>query len=163
MSPSHFRPGRVAADPRIRKPSRFRFQVLAGAGAVLLGVLTAGTGMVPDAAFAAPAKSAPVAAAPDFGPNVRIFDPIMPVADIQAAVDAVTATQVNDEMGPNRYSLLYKPGTHGSAEEPLIIQVGRRRMSRSTVTSTSTTAAGRPRAVSRWIASGARCRISRST
>ena len=124
MSPSHFRTGRVAADPRIRKPSRLRIQAIAGAGAVLLVVLTAGTGMVPDAAFAAPAKSASVAAAPDFGPNVRIFDPSMPVADIQAAVDAVTATQVNDEMGPNRYSLLFKPGTHGSAEEPLIIQVG---------------------------------------
>ena len=121
---SHFRPGRVAADPRPRKPSRFRMQVIAGAVAVLLGVLTAGTGLVPDAAVAAPAKSAPVAAAPDFGPNVRIFDPSMPVADIQAAVDAITATQVNDEMGTNRYSLLFKPGTYGSAEEPLIIQVG---------------------------------------
>ncbi|WP_370250302.1 Ig-like domain-containing protein [Cryobacterium sp. HLT2-28] len=90
---------------------------------MLLGVLTAGTGLVPDAAFAAPAKPPPVAA-PDFGPNVKIFDPSMPVADIQATVDAIRDTQVNDEMGTNRYTLLFKPGIYGSAEKPLIIQVG---------------------------------------
>ncbi|MGV8909561.1 MAG: Ig-like domain-containing protein [Propionicimonas sp.] len=123
MSLSHFRPGRGAPRPEIQKLSRLRIRLIAGSVAVLLGVLAAGTGLVPDAAFAAPARPAPVAA-PNFGPNVKIFDPSMPVADIQATVDAITATQVNDEMGTNRYSLLFKPGTYGSAEEPLIIQVG---------------------------------------
>ena len=61
---------------------------------------------------------------PDFGPNVKIFDPSMPVADIQAAVDAITAKQVNNEMGTDRYALLFKPGTYGTAAQPLIIQVG---------------------------------------
>jgi hypothetical protein len=61
---------------------------------------------------------------PDFGPNVLIFDPSMPTSEIQAAVDAITDQQVDDEMGPNRYALLFKPGTYGSVETPLIIQVG---------------------------------------
>jgi hypothetical protein len=66
----------------------------------------------------------PQAAEPDFGPNVRIFDPSMPVAEIQATVDSIAAEQVDDEMGSKRYSLLFKPGTYGTAEEPLIVQVG---------------------------------------
>jgi len=63
-------------------------------------------------------------AAPDFGPNVIIFDPSMPTADIQATVDAIYAQQVDDEMGPNRYALLFKPGVYGSAATPLIVKVG---------------------------------------
>jgi hypothetical protein len=55
---------------------------------------------------------------------VKIFDPSMAVADIQAAVDAIRDKQVNNEMGTDRYSLLFKPGTYGTAAEPLIIQVG---------------------------------------
>jgi hypothetical protein len=58
------------------------------------------------------------------GPNVRVFDPSMPVADIQAAVDALHAQQVDDEMGTNRYALLFKPGVYGSAAQPLQIKVG---------------------------------------
>jgi len=72
---------------------------------------------------AAAAPPTPVAT-PDFGPNVLIFDPSMPTADIQAAVDAIYAQQVDDEMGPNRYALLFKPGVYGSAETPLIVKVG---------------------------------------
>ena len=63
-------------------------------------------------------------AQPDFGPAVKIFDPNMPLADIQAAVDAIAAEQVDNEMGTQRYALLFKPGVYGSAEKPLIIQVG---------------------------------------
>jgi hypothetical protein len=72
------------------------------------------------------AISAPGAAAadPDFGPNVLIFDPSMPIGDIQAQVDAVAAQQVDDEMGPGRYALLFKPGVYGSAAQPLTFQVG---------------------------------------
>ena len=61
---------------------------------------------------------------PDLGPNVKVFDPSMPTSEIQAAVDAVRDEQVDDEMGTNRYALLFKPGTYGSATEPLIVQVG---------------------------------------
>ena len=61
---------------------------------------------------------------PDFGPNVMIFDPSMPVSEIQAAVDAIYSQQVDNEMGAQRYALLFKPGSYGSAANPLIIQVG---------------------------------------
>ncbi|WP_293912391.1 adenylyl cyclase [Deinococcus sp.] len=60
----------------------------------------------------------------DLGPNVRVFDPSMPVADIQAAVDAIYAQQVDSEMGTGRYSLLFKPGSYGTAAAPLMIRVG---------------------------------------
>jgi hypothetical protein len=59
-----------------------------------------------------------------FGPNVLIFDPSMPVGQIQAAVDGIYAQQVDDEMGTNRYALLFKPGVYGSATEPLQMKVG---------------------------------------
>lgn len=61
---------------------------------------------------------------PDLGPNVIVFDPSMPVADIQARVDAIYAQQVNDEMGTNRYALLFKPGVYGTATQPLQMKVG---------------------------------------
>ncbi len=70
-----------------------------------------------------PAAAAPVTS-PDFGPNVVVFDPSMPVADIQAKADAIWASQVDDEMGGNRYGLLFKPGVYGTDDKPLQIKVG---------------------------------------
>ena len=61
---------------------------------------------------------------PDFGPNVIIFDPGMPISQIQAAVDAIANQQVANQFGQNRYALLFKPGTYGSAAAPLNFQVG---------------------------------------
>jgi hypothetical protein len=60
----------------------------------------------------------------DLGPNTIVFDPTMPVAEIKAVADAIWQQQVDDEMGSGRYALLFKPGTYGSAEQPLQIQVG---------------------------------------
>src|SRR4051794_9058363 len=62
--------------------------------------------------------------APTFAPNVTIFDPSMPVSRIQATVDGIAARQVDDEMGTNRYALLFKPGVYGSPAKPLQIRVG---------------------------------------
>ena len=62
--------------------------------------------------------------APNFGPSVHVFDPNMPQSQIQATVDAIASQQVNDEMGPHRYALLFKPGTYGSTAHPLNFQVG---------------------------------------
>src|SRR5947208_1220953 len=59
---------------------------------------------------------------PDFGANVLIFDPSMPTSQIQAKVDAIAAQQVDNEMGTQRYALLFKPGTYGSAANPLVFQ-----------------------------------------
>src|SRR4051794_2219110 len=78
-------------------------------------------------AFSASASaSKPTAspAAPDFGPNVIVFDPSMPVSQIQATADAIYAKQVNDEMSTNRYALLFKPGVYGTATQPLLLKVG---------------------------------------
>ena len=61
---------------------------------------------------------------PDLGPNVYVFDPSMSVSDIQATVDAVAAQQVSNQFGTQRYALLFKPGTYGSAAQPLNVQVG---------------------------------------
>ena len=59
-----------------------------------------------------------------FGPNVLVFDPSMPQAQIQAAVDAVAARQISDQFGTGRFALLFKPGTYGSAAQPLRFGVG---------------------------------------
>ena len=58
------------------------------------------------------------------GPNVLVFDPSMPTSQIQAAVDAVAAQQVPNQFGPQRYALLFKPGTYGTAAQPLNFQLG---------------------------------------
>src|SRR5215472_14813937 len=63
-------------------------------------------------------------AQPDFGPNVLIFTPSMPLSQIQSTVDAVAAQQVGNQFGTQRFALLFEPGTYGSATTPLIFQVG---------------------------------------
>ena len=66
----------------------------------------------------------PDAATAMFGPNVCVFTPSMPQADIQSAVNAVYAHQVDNEMGTERFALLFEPGTYGSQKSPLDIPVG---------------------------------------
>ncbi|NQX57937.1 discoidin domain-containing protein [Paenibacillus qinlingensis] len=47
-----------------------------------------------------------------FGPNVYVFDPDMPAADIQSAVNAVFTRQESNEFGTERDAFLFKPGTY---------------------------------------------------
>jgi hypothetical protein len=61
---------------------------------------------------------------PDFGPNVMIFDPSMSTSQIQMAVDAIANQQISNQFGTQRYALLFKPGTYGTANTPLNFQVG---------------------------------------
>ncbi|GIF12737.1 glycosyl hydrolase family 28-related protein [Actinoplanes teichomyceticus] len=89
------------------------------AGALALGLALAGV-----AAQAAPAAAQPGSATPDLGKNVTVFDPSMPVSQIQATLDAANAKQVDNEMGTDRYAFLFKPGTYGTAEQPLQVKVG---------------------------------------
>ena len=89
--------------------------LIAGAASLALAI----GGVVP--AVAAPAHHN---SSPDLGANVTVFDPSMPTSDIQAAVDAISAEQVDNEMGEERYSLYFLPGEYGSVEEPLLLQVG---------------------------------------
>jgi hypothetical protein len=87
--------------------------------AVLVGVLgmSGGAGAASYHAAAAPGT-------PDLGPNVKIFDPSMSTSQIKATVDAIAAQQVPNQFGTQRYALLFKPGTYGSAAAPLNFQVG---------------------------------------
>jgi len=48
----------------------------------------------------------------------------MPTSQIQSTVDAIAAQQVPNQFGPERYALLFKPGTYGTALNPLNFQVG---------------------------------------
>ena len=59
-----------------------------------------------------------------FGPNTFIFDPSMTTAEIQSRADSIFHQQQNNEMGEQRYALLFKPGTYGSEAEPLMLQIG---------------------------------------
>ncbi|WP_298462383.1 glycosyl hydrolase family 28-related protein [uncultured Cellulomonas sp.] len=100
--------------PRSPRPPTF---AAASAGALALGLALAAV-VVP------PASAAPAAAEPDLGPNVVVVDPSMTTAEIQSIADGIHARQADDEMGTGRYSLLFRPGSYGTADDPLQIQVG---------------------------------------
>ena len=92
--------------------------------AVALGVALATTGFGLGATVATAAPPPKVDTASPFGANVTVFDPSMPVETIQAALDATYAKQVDNEMGSERYAFLFRGGTYGSADEPVLIKVG---------------------------------------
>src|SRR6266542_6200493 len=92
--------------------------------ALFLVALTLSPANVVSTANAAPLLRASAQSLPDFGPNVIVFDPSMPVSQIQATLDAAHAKQVDNEMGTDRYAFLFKPGTYGTADHPLQIKVG---------------------------------------
>ncbi len=52
------------------------------------------------------------AAAPDFGPNVLVFDPSMPMASIQSQLDQVYGQQDAAQFGSGRYAFFFKPGQY---------------------------------------------------
>ena len=69
-----------------------------------------------DAAPASASAAIATSDTPDFGPNVRIFDPSTPAATIQSALDAAFDSQLlspTAEFGPQRFAFLFKPGTYG--------------------------------------------------
>jgi hypothetical protein len=88
--------------------------------AIGVAVVTVGS-LTGTAAQASPSK--PVAA-PAFGSNVTIFDPSMPVDQIQAKLDAASTKMTDAEMSTDRYAFLFLPGTYGTAEKPLKFKVG---------------------------------------
>lgn len=61
---------------------------------------------------------------PNFGSNVYIFNPTMPLSQIQATVNSVSSQQISNQFGTQRYALLFEPGTYGSSTAPLNFQVG---------------------------------------
>ncbi|WP_051367603.1 hypothetical protein [Hamadaea tsunoensis] len=73
------------------------------ATAAALALASAGLAGVPAAAQAS-------GGAPDFGPNVFVYDPSTPAATIQAKLDELFTKQQHNEMGTDRYAVLFKPG-----------------------------------------------------
>ncbi|MEV4508148.1 adenylyl cyclase [Dactylosporangium sp. NPDC049525] len=82
---------------------------------------TTATATMGTAAVAAPSSHG---GSQDLGTNVTVFDPSTPVSEIQAKLDATYVKQVDNEMGTARYAYLFKPGTYGTADQPLQIKVG---------------------------------------
>ena len=61
--------------------------------------------------------SIPTSNTPNFGPNVQIFDPSVPAATIQAAVDKAFQSELlssTAQFGSQRFVFLFKPGTYGT-------------------------------------------------
>jgi hypothetical protein len=57
-------------------------------------------------------KKAKQATAPDFGPNVLVFDSHMPMDIIQSKVNEVFRQQESSQFGPGRYAFLFHPGQY---------------------------------------------------
>src|ERR1039458_4703390 len=56
-----------------------------------------------------PAQTGPAKSAPDFGPNVTIFDPSTSDSVIQAKLDSIST---EGEFSENRHAVFFKPGTY---------------------------------------------------
>jgi len=59
-----------------------------------------------------------------FGPQTFIITPLMTTAEINGLAMDIFEQQQNNEMGRERYALLFEPGTYGSTEEPIMLQIG---------------------------------------
>ena len=59
-----------------------------------------------------------------FGPQVYLFNPRMPLEQIQKTVDRIAAAQTDNQFGADRYAILFAPGTYGTREHPLSFKVG---------------------------------------
>ncbi len=57
-------------------------------------------------------STGPLGPPPDFGPNVLIFDPSMPMAMIQSQLDGVIGKQASNQFGTDRYAYFFKPGKY---------------------------------------------------
>jgi hypothetical protein len=69
-------------------------------------------------------QTADIPAAQTLGGNVIVLSPTMTLGQIQSTVDAIAAKQIANQFGSERYSLLFQPGTYGTAASPLVFQVG---------------------------------------
>jgi hypothetical protein len=58
------------------------------------------------------------------GSNVYVFTPGMSQSSIQSQLNTISNAQVSNQFGPQRYALLFEPGTYGSSSDPLVFTVG---------------------------------------
>ncbi|GER90084.1 hypothetical protein KDW_42460 [Dictyobacter vulcani] len=96
-----------------------RHSILAACALVAFACVmtTSGVGTAQAASTVSPSQ-------PNFGSNVYIFNPSMPLSQIQATVDSIANQQISNQFGTQRYALLFEPGTYGSSTTPLNFQVG---------------------------------------
>ena len=99
------------ADPR-------RIPCVVGGVAMIVALVAASFALAPLAGARTLSRQ------PNFGSNVYVFNPSMPLSQIQATVDAVANQQISNQFGTQRYALLFEPGTYGSSAAPLNFQVG---------------------------------------
>jgi hypothetical protein len=103
--------------------ARCRWRPVLAAAALVAG---AGLAVVPSQAASAAPSICPDANVAAFGPNVCVFNPAMSQAAIQADLNAIATQQVpvDSQFNSQRYAVLFRPGTYGSAGSPLVFQVG---------------------------------------
>jgi hypothetical protein len=106
--------------------------IASGIAAIMLAALTVGAAVfgsaLPSAASpsaALPSACTGVATSP-FGPNACVFSDKMSQRQIQSDLNAIATRQVPvwAQFTSRRYALFFKPGTYGSAADPLVFQVG---------------------------------------
>ena len=95
-----------------------RIPCVVGGVAMIVALVAASFALAPLAGAATLSRQ------PNFGSNVYVFNPSMPLSQIQATVDAVANQQISNQFGTQRYALLFEPGTYGSSAAPLNFQVG---------------------------------------
>jgi hypothetical protein len=99
-----------------------------GLGAAAASPAVASPAVAGSAEAASPAGSSMCPGADDtvFGPNVCVFTASMSQATIQADLNNISTQQVpiGSQFDSDRYAVFFKPGTYGSAADPLVFQVG---------------------------------------
>ena len=110
-------------------PPSLLMRRLTGLAAVWSGAVLLTTTLTPVPATAVPSGGHPapaerLRAVPDLGPNVTIFSPDTPLAEIQSTLDALADQQRDAEMTTRRQAVLFLPGTYGTAAAPLQFEVG---------------------------------------
>jgi hypothetical protein len=114
---------------RAHAPRRRRSLALFGTAALVVGAYLAA---VPSGAAAEvvtgqdPTSVCPGANVAVFGPNVCVFNATMSQATIQADLNAIATQQVPvaSQFDGQRYAVFFQPGTYGTADDPLVFQVG---------------------------------------
>jgi hypothetical protein len=106
------------------RPRVSRRHFLTAAASATSVTAASALGLTPGPATAAPTTAAPTDAAPtdagrgssngrpDLGPNVFVFGPTTPAAQIQATFDRLFARQEHNEMGTDRFAVLFEPGAY---------------------------------------------------
>jgi hypothetical protein len=102
---------------------RRRWRPVLAAAALVAG---AGFAAIPSQAAVAGTSICPDANVASFGPNVCVFTDTMSQAAIQHDLDSIATQQVPvaSQFDSQRYAVLFRPGTYGSATDPLVFQVG---------------------------------------